>query len=262
VTKDGHVDLARAQIILEGLAKQEDAIFKRRRETEVKKEAAQKRREAEKARRESSKRQRFSNPGYDGAPAGYDESMIRRGPKGGVIRGEAAPDMNALPTFAPGQAQTRSDPRFGAGLTHADVVGNANQANKSAAAALKEQLMSSSKPADNQKAGLDALFAGAADGSNAGEPQPVLGKRTRDMIDEAAGDNDASSSAPSTPGRNTPNQEIADPITNGPAGRGSSGALGGNSKDKEADAMPEDTVRLWEEGYQGRYYEQKFHVDP
>ncbi|RMY36922.1 hypothetical protein D0864_16526, partial [Hortaea werneckii] len=262
VTKDGHVDLARAQIILEGLAKQEDAIFKRRRETEVKKEAAQKRREAEKARRESSKRQRFSNPGYDGAPAGYDESMIRRGPKGGVIRGEAAPDMSALPTFAPGQAQTRSDPRFGAGLTHADVVGNANQANKSAAAALKEQLMSSSKPADNQKAELDALFAGAADGSNAGEPQPVLGKRTRDMIDEAAGDNDASSSAPSTPGRNTPNQEIADPITNGPAGRGSSGALGRNSKEKEADAMPEDTVRLWEEGYQGRYYEQKFHVDP
>ena len=26
--------------------------------------------------------------------------------------------------------------------------------------------------------------------------------------------------------------------------------------------MPEDTVKLWEEGYQSRYYEQKFHVSP
>ena len=262
VTKDGHVDLARAQTILEGLAKQEDAIFKRRRETEMKKEAAQKRREADKARRESNKRQRFSGNKFDdGAPSGYDESVIRRGPKGGVIRGEQAPDPTALPTFAPGQAQTRSDPRFGAGLTHADIVGNANKANKSAAAALKEQLQNSNKPADNQKAELDALFAGASNGQSGSGPQPVLGKRTRDMIDDAAGDND-SSSAPSTPGRNTPNTEIADPITNGPAGRGTSGALGGNSKNAEADAMPEDTVRLWEDGYQGRYYEQKFHVSP
>ncbi|KAH0141479.1 hypothetical protein KCU67_g14475, partial [Aureobasidium melanogenum] len=44
VTKDGHVDLARAQLILEGLAKQEDAIFKRRKEVEERKEAAAKRR--------------------------------------------------------------------------------------------------------------------------------------------------------------------------------------------------------------------------
>lgn len=259
VTKDGHVDLARAQTILEGLAKQEDAIFKRRRETDVKREAGQRRREAEKARREGNKRQRFSNSN-DSAPSGYDESVIRRGPRGGVMRGEQAPDINALPTFAPGQAQTRNDPRFGGGLTHADVVGNANQANRSAAAALKEQLMSSKKPADNQKAELESLFAGATNGAQNGNgPQAVLGKRTRDMIDSAAGDNDPSSSAPSTPGRNTPNKEIADPITNGPAGHGTSGALGGNNKDSQG-AAPEDTVRLWEDGYQDRYYEQKFHA--
>ncbi|KAK5128119.1 hypothetical protein LTR08_004190 [Meristemomyces frigidus] len=245
VTKDGHVDLARAQTILEGLAKQEDAIFKRRHETQVRKDAGAKRREEQQSRRDSSKRQRMSHHG-----SGFDETVIRRGPKGGVVRGEQAPDINALPTFAPGQAQTRSDPRFAAqaNLTHADIVGNANKANKSAAAALKEQLLASKKPVDNQKAELEALFAAENGG------QPLLGKRTRDMIDDVAGD--SASSAPSTPGRNTPNKEIADPLNNG---KGSSGALGGTSK--PAQEMPEDTVLLWEPGYQGRYYSQKFSVD-
>ncbi|KAK3670278.1 5'-3' exoribonuclease 2 [Recurvomyces mirabilis] len=254
ITKDGHVDLSRAQMILEGLAKQENAIFKRRRETEVKKEAAQKRREDEKARRQSNKRQRYSDNGASFGASGYDETVIRRGPQGGIKRGEAAPDFNALPTFAPGEAQSRSDPRYAQSLTHADVVGNANRANKSAAAALKEQLMSSKNPADNQKAELEALFAGTV---QEGASPAVLGKRTRDMIDEA---NDDASSDPSTPGRNTPNREIADPITDG-ASRGASGQLGGNSKPGE-DVMPEDTVRLWDDGYEERYYEQKFHVSP
>ena len=252
VTKDGHVDLARAQIILEGLAKQEDAIFKRRREGELKREANEKRRAAEQERRQGGKRMRFSDGPNNGAPSGFDETLIRRGPKGGIIRGEAAPDINALPTFVPGDAQTKNDPRYLANLTHADIVGGksveqANKENKSAAAALKEKLMGG-KPADSQKADLDALFANGANGS---EPGPVLGKRTRDMIDEAA--DDRPSSDPSTPGRNTPNIEIAN-------GKGSSGALGGNSQSEKA--MPEDTVKLWEEGYQSRYYEQKFHVSP
>lgn len=253
VTKDGHVDLARAQIILEGLAKQEDAIFKRRREGELRKEAGEKRRAEQQARRDGGKRMRFSDgPQNGGAPTGFDETVIRRGTRGGIIRGEAAPDINALPTFAPGQAQTRNDPRFAANLTHADVVGGKTQANadnRSAAAALKQQLMTG-KPADGQRAEVDALFAGANGNANV-EPEPVLGKRTRSMIDAAAGDGDASSD-PSTPGRNTPNKEII--------GAGTSGALGGNSQGEET--MPEDTVRLWEDGYQGRYYEQKFHVSP
>ncbi|KAK4626443.1 5'-3' exoribonuclease 2 [Fulvia fulva] len=244
VTKDGHVDLARAQLILGGLAKQEDAIFKRRREGEVRAAEKQKQRE-QRDQRNSNKRARWSN---NGAPTGFDETVVRRGARGGIIRGEAAPDPNALPTFKPGQAQTMNDPRF---LTHADVVGGkSNSDNKSAAAALKEQLMGSKKPADNQKAELDALFAG----SSGGAPEPVLGKRQRDMMDDAAADE--ASSDPSTPGRNTPNREIADPLN-----KGTSGALGGNSKDDE-NGMPEDTVKLWEDGYQGRYYEQKFHVSP
>jgi 5'-3' exoribonuclease 2 len=251
VTKDGHVDLARAQMILAGLAKQEDAIFKRRRQTEVRNAERQKQRE-DRERRQSNKRPRYSN---GGEPTGFDETVVRRGAKGGIIRGEGAADPTALPTFAPGAAQTRNDPRYAANLTHADIVGGnaditrANQDNKSAAAALKERLASSNKGADNQKAEIEALMAGAGSGPD----MPVLGKRTRDMIDNAAVD-DASSN-PSTPGRNTPDKEIADPLN-----RGTSGQLGGNSSNENS--MPDDTVMLWEDGYQERYYEQKFHVAP
>lgn len=247
VTKDGHVDLARAQVILEGLAKQEDAIFKRRRETELGRERAEKRREEQNARRQSGKRMRFN----DGAPTGFDETMIRRGPRGGIIRGEPAPDPNTMTLYAPSDAQTKNDPRYAARLTHADVVSGksvdkANADNRSAAAALKEKLIAGKKPAEESN--------GATNG-NGQEPEPVLGKRARSMMEEAA--DDGASSDPSTPGRNTPNKEI---INTPASGAGTSGALGGNSQSEEV--MPEDTVKLWEEGYEGRYYEQKFHVAP
>ena len=257
VTKDGHVDLARCQTILEGLGKQEDAIFKRRREGEVRKEAAAKRRAAQQEQRNASgKRQRMSNGNVEQGYTGFDESVIRRGARGGIIRGEQAPDINALPTFSPADAQTRNDPRYAKNLTHADIVSGkstldqANAGNRSAAAAFKERMKSgdnlSNSASGDQKSQIDELFANAqANGSGAA---PVLGKRTRDMIDGATDD---ATSGPSTPGRNTPNGEIAN---------GTSGKLGGNSNGEEA--MPEDTVKLWEEGYEGRYYEQKFHVDP
>lgn len=249
VTKDGHVDLARAQVILEGLAKQEDAIFKRRRETEVRKdEAARRRAERDSNRKNGNKRMRYSSDA-----TGFDETVISRGARGGIRKGDdIAPDIDALPTFAPGDAQTQNDPRYAVNLTHADVVGGkpsldkVNADNRSAAAALKDKLKGIVKPADNQKAELDALFANA--GNGAGQAQPLLGKRTMSMRGDAA---DEASSSPSTPGRKTPDKEIS---------RGASGALGGNSQAE--DVMPEDTVKLWEEGYEGRYYEQKFHVSP
>jgi len=251
VTKDGHVDLQRAQVILEGLAKQEDAIFKRRREGDVRRQEGEKRRAEQAERRQSGKRMRYN----DGAPTGFDETVIRRGARGGIVRGEAAPDINALPTFAPGDAQTRKDPRYAASPSHADVVGarstsQANVDNKSAAAALKEKLMQSNRPADSQKAELDALMANTnGNGQPSNGQAPLLGKRSHDV---ANGSNaDAELTNPSTPGRTTPPIQEA-------SGGGSSGALGGNSQ--QTDVMPEDTVRLWEDGYQDRYYEQKFHV--
>nr|POE68848.1 5'-3' exoribonuclease 2 [Quercus suber] len=260
VTNDGIVDLARAQKILEGLSTQENAIFQRRRQTEVKREAAAKRRENQKAHN-NNKRPRISQEfGNGNGYSGYDETVIRRGPRGGMQRGEQAPDIDALPTFAPGQAQTRADPRFASNLTHADIVGGqsaldkANSENRSAAAVIKEKLKNSKKPAEDVKAGLEATLANDdSSGTTARKMEgnaQALGKRTRDMVEDAA---DEAATDPSTPGRNTPNIEIAG-LTN----NGTSGKLGGN----DTDVMPEDTVKLWEEGYESRYYEQKFHVKP
>ena len=61
LTKDGHVEFKKAQLILQGLAKQEDAIFRRRRQVEEKKLANEKRRKEEEeaqARLEEQQRQK------------------------------------------------------------------------------------------------------------------------------------------------------------------------------------------------------------
>lgn len=229
VTKDGHVDLGRAQMILEGLAKQEDAIFKRRKEVEDRKEAA-----AAKRRRLNDKRNdrqsgggRESFPGGDAVANAPAQRFIgsRRG------KGEAIPDINALPIFAPGAAQTSADPRYA--MTHDMVVNKANVANKSAAAVLKEKLMAQKNPTpkDSQKSAVEELMSTISADT---ETSPsVLGKR---KAEEDANDS-------GTPGRNSP-----DPKTNGPA-------------KADPNEMPPDTVMLWEPGYADRYYEQKFGVD-
>src|SRR5690606_31278014 len=66
LTEDGRVDLKRAQLILQGLAKQEDAIFRRRRQTEERKEANARRRKLEEQRRNSERgsKRRRSSPDY------------------------------------------------------------------------------------------------------------------------------------------------------------------------------------------------------
>lgn len=218
VTKDGHVDLARAQVILEGLAKQEDAIFKRRREVELRKEASAKRRKMnDKRGRPSGDNQSMQN---------LDQAQIKY--PGAKKRGEAVPDINALPTFAPGAAQTASDPRY---MSHDMVVNKANAANKSAAAILKEKLKQNETPRSTQKSAVEELMSSVQQET----PPSALGKRRADMMEDGS----------STPGRSTPDAAVAD----APAR-------------KDPDEPAEDTVKLWEEGYADRYYEQKFKKAP
>jgi len=146
---------------------------------------------------------------------------------GGRKRGEGAPDMNALPTFAPGSAQTASDPRY---VSHDMVVNKANAANKSAAAVLKEKLKNPETASQSQKSALAELM-----GSIQPETPPsALGKRRAELMEDGS----------STPGRTSPDA-AASPTT-----------------PKDPDEPLPDTVRLWEEGYADRYYEQKFKVSP
>ncbi|KAI1325649.1 exoribonuclease Dhp1 [Xylariaceae sp. FL0255] len=176
MTKDGHVDLERAQYILDGLGKQEDAIFRRRKEVEDRREAGFKRRKMQEEQRNGKNyaqdRQASGNGLPSGLPKALTHDMI-------VNRGATAEDANA--------------------------------ANKSAAAVLKDRiknLQSTLKSDDTQKPPET--------------PPSALGKRKAELIEDAA----------STPG-----------------------------SESSANEEPEDSVRLWEDGYADRYYEAKFHVD-
>lgn len=245
VTKDGHVDLKRTQFILDGLAKQEDAIFRRRRSTEERREANAKRRKVEEKGRGND---RYSGEGNHTGPDGrrkspnYNTSASNGHHRPKPMNPTVAPPD--LPLFVPGKGNITREEKA---MTH-DMVMNrssvykANLANKSAAAALKSKLLAGDQVTDS---------SANAETSSVGEvPDPVertvssdiveaekppisaLGKRRAELIE----DDDTS-----TPGRNTP--EVS--------------RLNGNS-----DEPPPDTIRLWEEGYADRYYEQKFSVDP
>lgn len=194
VTKDGHIDMERAQFILDGLAKQEDAIFKRRKEQEDRREANAKRRKLQ--------------------------------AEGGAARGKSKANSQdvdhtaGLPLLPIASFPKKPTPA----LTHDMVVNrqttsDANAANKSAASVLKDKLKRQVGPANGQD-----------DSSGPAEnPASALGKRKASQLEGAE---TAPSSATS---------EVSTPT--------------GRPDESEG---PIDTVRLWEQGYQDRYYEQKF----
>lgn len=245
VTKDGHVDLERAQFILDGLAKQEDAIFRRRRQTEERREANAKRRKLEEKGRS---KDRYSAGGNSTGPDGrrkspdYSTSAPSSNHRAKLINPTVAPPD--LPLFVPGKGNITREEKA---MTHEMVVNRslaykANLANKNAATALKNQLLAGSQVTDVSVNPANSLAEEASDPVEQAEPSEnveaektplsALGKRKVEMME----DDDIS-----TPGRSTP--DVSKPNV-------------------DSDEPPPDTVRLWEEGYADRYYEQKFNVDP
>lgn len=237
VTKDGHVDLERAQFILDGLAKQEDAIFRRRRQTEERRDANAKRRKLEEQNRSNGQNNTVQR-GRRGSP---DYSSPSNGTIGRVKDPSIAPaDM---PLFVPGKGILTKEERA---VTHDMVVNRgavhkANAANKSAAAALKSQLLNAQKDSSSADQ-IKPSARDAPDGSGQNDntqsvdvttPVSASRKRKAELIE----DGDAG-----TPGRNSPDVS--------------------NKANTDPDEPPPDNVRLWEEGYADRYYEQKFNVDP
>ncbi|KAI8935115.1 hypothetical protein NX059_007709 [Plenodomus lindquistii] len=128
--------------------------------------------------------------------------------------------------FDPKEAQSNA-----VRAVHHDMLHVRDTSNKSAAARLKEQMQA-------KAASTNAPQGETAAGSESGAETPVqLGKRKADEVEDA--DN-------GTPGRTTP------VVPDTPA----------ETPKLNADGTPEDTIKLWEPGYEERYYEQKFHVDP
>ncbi|CAI7609092.1 unnamed protein product [Penicillium glandicola] len=228
LTKDGSVDLKNAQIILQGLAKQEDAIFARRRQADERKQANERRRKEQDAARneERAQKRRRSSPQHDLTAGGHS--------RGGGS--EPAPPMELI---TPGRGHLNKETRE---LTHSMVINRgavyrANMENKSAAAVLKSRLMKGNQD------GAGDRETPATDGEDVSSEIPeqtspgVLGKRKADAAEQEV-------TEAGTPGRDSPL-----PVPVAP------------EKPKQ-DEPQEDTVKLWEPGYADRYYEQKFGVDP
>ena len=251
VTKDGHVDLKRAQLILNGLATQEDAIFRRRRQIEERKDANAKRRKIEEQNRNNGEisggGQYGGRGGRRGSPDYSTPTPSNAGRTRPVNPAVAPPD---LPLFVPGKGNITREEKA---VTH-DMVMNrgsvykANLANKSAAAVLKSKLLGGHA----NGAPADALQTNADDGAGPTEatgvvtdleignppevgktPESALGKRKAALLD------DDDPSAPDLDSSDTPKKLQADP-----------------------DQPAIDNIRLWEDGYADRYYEQKFSRDP
>ena len=171
-TKDGQVDLARVQFILDGLAKQEDAIFKKRKEIDDKREAGNKRRKLEDERRNSRmSRNRRQSPDYSlGTPPAKD----------GAAKGGPSDPIGGL--FDPSQKQTKENRQ----VTYDMVVNRgeqfkANQANKSAAAMLKSKLQG------NATNGSEQTETNGGTVQQDSSPSSSLGKRKADAIEDNAG---------------------------------------------------------------------------
>ncbi|KAL9599204.1 MAG: hypothetical protein Q9219_003985 [cf. Caloplaca sp. 3 TL-2023] len=238
VTKDGHVDLKRAQFILDGLAKQEDTIFRRRRQTEERRNANAKRRKIEEQNRENSRNATAASYDGNGRRKSPDYSPTPNGGgRGKALDPRVAPPGLAL--FKPSKAPLTKEDKA---ITHEFVVNRgavsqANQANKSAAAVLKSQMQN--KKNGNGSAGSvpeptaeDGQSTDQDGTASAQTPISALGKRKAELME----DDETGTSTPATP--DSTSKPTADP-----------------------DELPPDSVRMWEEGYADRYYEQKFKVD-
>jgi 5'-3' exoribonuclease 2 len=214
VTKDGHMDLERAQYILSGLAKQEDAIFRRRKETEDRREASFKRRKLNQQ--------------------GNGRGGVQDSPLGGRGRNNRVPEANGPP---PGMNlfPAASIPKPLSLVTH-DMVMNrravdqANVANKSAASVLKSQIQGLMSKGQDKTNDSEALKEEGD--KTAKTPPSALGKRKAELIEEDGNGTPDTASDAETPAA------------------------------ASSEEGPVDTVKLWEEGYADRYYEQKFKVDP
>lgn len=201
LTQDGQVNFPRAQLILQGVAKQEDAIFRRRRQAEERKEANNRRRKEQDAAREEerARKRRRSSPTYD-----QPQNRSRGGGGGG---GNDGPPPG-LELITPGRGHLAKETRE---LTH-DMVTNrgnvyrANMENKSAAAVLKSRLMKGSQddsPAGEAASETNGSAENGSTSKEGAEPTSpsVLGKR---KADEGEGETEKQDEEAGTPGRDSP----------------------------------------------------------
>src|SRR5271170_2796016 len=176
VTKDGHVDLERAQFIMNGLAKQEDAIFRRRKEVDDKRERNQKRRKQENQARDQVResreaKRRRSEPDYSiGGSNGFMKGNSDN-------RAPMSVPMNLVPASS---IDVQVDYNM---IVNRGAVDRANAANKSAAAAMKAQMLAKA----GKSAETPVRESSTVVGLDAVQTLPsALGKRKADLMEESS----------------------------------------------------------------------------
>ncbi|KAI9041135.1 5'-3' exoribonuclease 2 [Aspergillus affinis] len=224
LTEDGNLALQRAQIILQALAKQEDVIFRRRKQMEERKVANERRRkEQERARNDERALMWSRSSSVHGSP--NNNRSRRRG------IGQAAPTVEELIKPSRGFLSKETREMTHSMLTNREAVYRANLENKSAP-------VFKSRLTKGTQGELAAEEASNATISSEQTFPSALGKRKADTAEE---------------------KELTEPGTLRTA---SSVVLPVSHVKYKADETLEDTVKLWEPGYADRYYEQKFGVDP
>ncbi|KAI5797682.1 exoribonculease Dhp1 [Geopyxis carbonaria] len=136
ITRDGSVDLEKAQYVLDGLAKQEDDIFRRRKQAEDRREENAKRRKLN----EQDRSRRFGNDTPD-----YGSSITPTIQVPAVGRGKPKLDVGPppmIPLMRPSDLSKDTKKLNYDMVMNREGIRKANLENKSAAQALKSQLLS------------------------------------------------------------------------------------------------------------------------
>ena len=230
ITKDGNVNLERVQYVLDGLAALEDGIFRKRKQGQDRRDAQAKRRKIDEQNSQPGWRGKNGTPvdnrshNKQDAPT-YQNAIITPAQKSqSKLRPEAVPPP-MIPLIRPGDISQDTKKLNHDMVMNRDQIRKANLENRSAAQALRSQLLSgkmATAPVVEPPTEISATASTEDGGGPEGPGHLVPAKRKAD--EQAA-------SEPGTP--STPMEDEA----------------------------PVDDVRLWEAGYRDRYYEQKFSVD-